>query len=89
VVSVLVDEPDGMEDLHRLVRVEGRDDGRDRVEVPVKELAEAAAVVDGAGAAAAADEELEVRQAERVLDVDDQQADSKRVVGRRQERMPP
>ena len=35
-----------MEDLHRLVRVERRNDLRDRVEIAVDELAEPSVVVD-------------------------------------------
>ena len=82
-VALVVDEPDGVEDLHRPVRVEAGDDLRDRAEVPVHEVAEAPVVVDRAGAGAAADEELEVGDAERVLDVDGEQADPERVVRRR------
>ena len=80
VIALVVDEPDGVEDLHRPVRVEARDDLRDRAEVPVHELAEPPVVVDRAGTGAPADEELEARDAERVLDVDGEQADAKRVV---------
>ena len=43
-----IDEPDRVEDLHRLVGVERGDDLRDRVEVAVDELAEAPVVVHGA-----------------------------------------
>ena len=60
---------------------------RDRGEVPVHEVAEPAVVVDGAGPGAAADEELEIRDAERVLDVDGEQADAEGVVCRRANRV--
>jgi hypothetical protein len=43
--------------------------------VPVHELAETAVVVDRAAAGAAADKQLESRDAERVLDVDGDEAD--------------
>jgi hypothetical protein len=64
------------------VRVECRDDARDRVEVSVDELTEPTVVVDRPRAAAAGDEELEIRQAERVLDVDREEADPEAVLGR-------
>ena len=82
-LTVGVHEPDGVEHLHRLVRVQGGDDLRDRVEVAVDELAEAAVVVDGPRPGAAAHEELEGRDAERVLDVDRDEADPKGVLDRR------
>ena len=72
-----------MEDLHRLVGVEGRHDLGDRVDVAVKEVAEAAVVVDGAGPGAAAHEQLEARDAEGVLDVDGDKADPVGVLCRR------
>ena len=50
-----------MEDLQRLVRVQRRDDLRQRAEVAVDELAEPARVVERARAGAAGDEELEAR----------------------------
>ena len=81
-VAVLVDQPDRVEDLHGVVGVEAREDLRDRAEVAVDELAQAAVVVDGARARAPGDEQLEVRHAERVLHVDRQQADAERVLGR-------
>ena len=84
---VLVDEPEGVEDLHRLVGVERRHDLGDRVEVPVEELAEAAVVVDGPRPGAPGDEELEARDTERVLHVDRDEADSERVVGGWMQRM--
>ena len=55
-----VDEPGRVEDLHRLVRVECRDDLGDRAEVPVDELAEAPVVVGRAR-----DEQLEARACRR------------------------
>src|SRR4029453_16284946 len=75
-VSLLVDEPERVEDLHRLMGVERRHDLGDRVEVPVDELAEAAVVVDRARAGTACDEELEGGDAERVLDVDGNETDA-------------
>ena len=74
-VPVGVDEPDRVEDLHRPVRIEAGDDLRDRAEVAVDELAEPPVVVDRARSRPAADEELEARDAERVLDVDGEEAD--------------
>ena len=70
-----------MEDLQRLVRVERREDLRDRAEVAVDELAEAARVVERSGAGAAGDEELEAGRAERVLDVDDHERDAEPILG--------
>ena len=67
--------------------VEARDDLRDGAEVAVDELAQPAVVVNGAGARATADEELEARDAERVLDVDRQQAEAEGVAGRRPDLM--
>src|SRR5580765_4563225 len=84
-VAVVVHEPDGVEHLHRLVRVERRHDLRDRVEVAVDELAEAPVVVHGARPGATADEELEGRDAEGVLDVHRDEADPERVLDRRLE----
>ena len=83
VVAVLVDQPDRVEHLHRVMGVEARNDLRDRSEVAIEELAQATAVVDRARARAAGDEQLEARDAERVLDVDRQQAEAERVRGGR------
>jgi hypothetical protein len=83
VVPLLVDEPERVEDLHRLMGIERRHDLGDRVEVPVDELAETAVVVDRACAGAALDEQLEGGDAERVLDVDGDEADPHRVLRRR------
>jgi hypothetical protein len=80
VVAVLVDQPDGVEHLGRVVGVEAGEDLRDRAEVPVQELAEAAGVVDRARARPSGDEELEIRDAERVLDIDQEQAEPEPVV---------
>jgi len=82
VPAVLVHEPDRVEHLHRVVRVEARNDLRDRGEVAIHELAKTAAVVNRSGTRAPGDEELEVRDAERVLDVDGEETDAKRVVDR-------
>ena len=80
---MLVDEPDRVEDLHRVVRVEAREDLGDRAEVAVDELAQPAVVVDRAVARAPGDEQLEVGDAEGVLDVHGEQADAPLVLGRR------
>src|SRR4051794_3847732 len=84
-VAVLVDQPDRVEHLHHVVGVEARKDLRDRAEVAVDELAQTMVVVDRARARAPRDEELEVRDAERVLDVHGEEADAKRVRRRRAE----
>ena len=70
-----VDEPDRVEDLLDAVRIEAGDDLRDRTEVAVDELAEPPVVVDRARSRPAADEELEAGDAERVLNVDGEEAD--------------
>ena len=85
VPALLVDEPDRVEHLHRVVGVEAGEDLRHRAEVAIDPLAQAAAVVDRGGARAAGDEELEARDAERVLDVDGEQADAEAVLGGRAE----
>src|SRR5215212_1092328 len=82
VLAVLVDEPDRVEDLHRMVGVEARKDLRDCAEVAVDELAQTTVVVDCARARSPGDEELEVRDAERVLDVDGEEAEAKGVLCR-------
>ena len=82
-VALLVDEPDRVEHLHRTVGVEARKDLRDRGEVAVDELAQTPVVVDRARARAPGDEELEARYAERVLDVDGEEAEPKGVPGSR------
>src|SRR6478672_12543857 len=79
-VPVGVDEPDRVEDLQCAVRIEARDDLRDHTEVAVDELAEPPVVVDRTRSRTPADEELEAGDAERVLDVDGEEADPKRVV---------
>ena len=79
----VVDEPDGVEDLHRLVRVERRDDLRDCVQVSVEEFAQPPVVVDRARAGASSHEQLEAGDAEGVLDVHGDQADPLQVVGGR------
>ena len=65
------------------MRVEGGGDFSDAAQVPVDELAEADVVLDGAAAGAPADEEIEVRQAEGVLAIDERQADAVVVLRRR------
>ena len=81
VIAVAVDEPDGVKDLHRVVGVEARQDLRDDPKVPVQKLDQAAVVIDCAAPRASTDEQLERGDAERVLDVDYEQADPKRVFG--------
>jgi hypothetical protein len=71
-----------MEHLHRVVGVEARQDLRDRAEVAVDELAETTVVVDGAGARAPRDEELEVRDTEGVLNIDGEETEAKGILGR-------
>ena len=82
VVAVLVDEPDRVEHLHRMVGVEARKDLCDCAEVAVDELAQTTVVVDRARAEAPCDEEFEVRDAECVLDVDGEEAEAKGVLCR-------
>ena len=80
----LVDEEDAVEDLERLVRVQRRDDLRQRAQVAVDELAEPARVVERGRSRPAGDEQLEAGRAERVLDVDGDECDAKVVLrGRR------
>ena len=57
-------------------------------EVAVDELAQTTVVVDSASARAPRDEELELRDAECVLDVDGEQAEPNGVLGRRAQAMP-
>ena len=71
-----------MEDLERLVRVQGHDGLGDRMEVSVEEGAQPPAVLERARAGASGDEELEAGRAERVLHVDEEQAESGAVAGR-------
>ena len=80
VASVGVDEERGVEDLERLVRVERRHDLRHGREVPVHELADAASVLDRP-----LDDELEAGRAERVLDVDQDEANARLVPRRRRQ----
>ena len=78
-VAVPIDEPDRVEHLHRLVRVEPRQHLRDRPQVPIDELDQPAIVVDRAAARPPGNEQFDVRNAERVLDVDRERTDAKRV----------
>ena len=64
-----------------MVGVEARKDLRDLPEVAIEELAQTAVVVNRARPGASRDEELEVRDAERVLDVDGEEAEPKGVLG--------
>src|SRR5215216_6819097 len=82
VVAVLVDEPDRVEDLHRMVGVEARIDLRDCAEVAVDELAQTTVVVHSSRARTPSDEEHEVRDAECVLDIDGEEAEAKGVLCR-------
>src|ERR671935_825095 len=75
-IAVLVDEPNRVEDLHRVVGVEARQDLRDVAEIAVDELAEPTVVVDRAGARAACNEELEPWDTECVLDVDGEETEA-------------
>src|SRR5439155_2730034 len=81
VIAALVDQPDRVENLHRMVGVEARKDLRDLAKVAIEELAQTAVVVNRARPGASRDEELEVRDAERVLNVDGEDAEAKGVVG--------
>ena len=80
--AVFVYEPDCVEHLHRLVRVEASEHLRDRVQVPVDELAEPAVVVDRARSRAPRDEQFESGYAEGVLNVHGHEADAQPVVRR-------
>jgi hypothetical protein len=82
VVAVLIDEPDRVEHLHRMVGVEARKDLCDCAEVAVDELAQTTVVVDRTRARAPSDKELEVRDAECVLNVDGEEAEAKGVLCR-------
>jgi hypothetical protein len=62
--------------------VEARKDLRDCAEVTVDELAQTPVVVHSSRARAPSDEELEVRDAECVLDVDGEEAEAKGVLCR-------
>ena len=79
----LVDQERRVEDLERLMAVERRDDLRQRGEVPVQEVAQSPAVVQRPRTGAPGDEELEPRGAERVLNVDEQQARANPILGDR------
>jgi hypothetical protein len=63
-----------------MVGVEARNDLCDCAEVAVDELAQTTVVVDRTRARAPSDEELEVRDAERILDVDSQEAEAKGIL---------
>src|SRR5215204_6936827 len=82
VIAVLVDEPDRVEHLHRMVGVETGIDLRDCADVAVDELAQTTVVVHSARARAPSDEELKVRDAECVLDVDGEEAEAKGILCR-------
>jgi hypothetical protein len=63
------------------MRVEARKDLRDLAKVAIEELAQTAAVVNRTRPGTSRDEELEVRDAEGVLNVDGEDAEAKGVVG--------
>src|SRR5437868_2079148 len=86
-VPLLVDEPDRVEHLHRMVGVEARKDLRDLSEISVDELTQTTVIVNRTGARATRDEEFEVRDAERVLDIDGEEAETEGVLGRGAEAM--
>ena len=74
VLAIRVDQKDRVENLHGRVRVERRVNLGDRCQVTVDEGAQPAVVLNRAASRTAADEQLEIRQAEGVLHVDRQQA---------------
>ena len=76
-IAALVDQPDRVENLHRMMGVETRKDLRDLAKVAIEELAQTAVVVNRARPGASRDEELEARDAERVLNVDGEDAEAK------------
>ena len=80
----LVDEKDAVEDVHRLMSVHRRHDLSDPAQIAIDEVAQAAIVIDRAGAGATTHVKLESRDAERVLHVDGDQADSHLVIDRRE-----
>ena len=88
VPAIVIDEIDGVEDLHCLVRIQCRDHPGDPVQVAIQEGAQAAAVIDRTGTGASAYIELEIRYTEGVLGIDDEQADAARVSGGRPDAVP-
>jgi hypothetical protein len=64
-----------------MVGIEARKDLRDLSKVAIEELAQTAVVVNRTRPGASRDEELEVRDAEGVLNVDGEDAEAKGVVG--------
>jgi hypothetical protein len=85
--TLSIDEIDGMENLHRLVCIQGRDHPGDPVQVAIDKSAEPAVVVDRTGAGAPADIEFEIWNTKGVLGIDDEQADPDRVFGGRSDPM--
>ena len=79
-IAVLVDEPDRVKDLHRLMGVEARQDLRDVAQIPVDERTQTSVVFNRAAPRAPCDEELEVGDAERVLNVDGEKTETEGVV---------
>src|SRR2546421_4960755 len=70
-----------------MVGVEARKDLGDPSEISVDELTQTTVVVNRAGTRATRDEKLEVRDAERVLDIDCEEAETEGVLGRGAEAM--
>ena len=80
VSAVGVDEEDWMKDLNRLVGVEARMNLRDERQVAVDEARKSRRVLDGASPGGTADIELELRQAEGVLHIDEPEPHAKIVL---------
>ena len=78
--AVGVEPEDRMEDLDGRVGVERRDHLCDAIEPPIQEARDPRGVLDGSSSRAAGDEQLELRQAEGVLHVDQQQCDARLVL---------
>src|SRR5512143_1420217 len=82
-LPAVIRQEDAVKNLDRLVGVEGRTDLGDPVKVAVDEGAQPAIVVDRARPRAPAHVKLVSRDAERVLDVDREEADPEPVGGGR------
>src|SRR5579862_48935 len=82
--TFIIDPEYRMKYLHGGVRIHRRIDFSDPADVAVDELADAHVIFDRTRSRAAADEEFKIRQAERVLYIDEHQADARAVLrGRR------
>ena len=73
-------EIDGVENLHRLMSVQRRDDLCNDSQVSVEEFAETPAVLNGVAPGASANEQLEPGSAKGVLYIDRQQDNSELIV---------